>query len=356
MFQKLWEIIAIPLGYIMRWCYLLCNDLLSLPVAYVFALFLFTVISKALLFPLSLKQQRSMATMAVYQPMIKEIQEKYKNNKEKQAEEMARIQKEYGYSPSAGCLPLLIQFPILFGLIEVIYRPLSYMIRIPKDVVSAFATAIGQTGTNLRMAETAIIQAAKTTPDVFTSLSIDGFGAADISNFVQQIADVNMSIGSVNLWETPKFGFNVSIIIPLLSVVTMIASQIITTKYSGTQAEGAPNMTTMTVTMSAMFAIFSFMYPAGFSLYWSFQNIVSIGQNFILRKIVNTDKIKAEKEAEIAELRRQKKEKKTVKVKDESGNVSEKTYTPQELARIRLQKAREIDEARYAEETKADNE
>ena len=127
-FSSIWGIIAIPLGFIMRYCYILFADVLKFPLAYVFALLLFTIITRAILFPLSLKQQRSTAIMGLYQPLIDEINKKYEKDPQKKQEEMAKLQQEYGFSPTAGCLPLLIQFPILFGLIEVIYKPLTYMI------------------------------------------------------------------------------------------------------------------------------------------------------------------------------------------------------------------------------------
>ena len=62
-FSSIWGIIAIPLGFIMRYCYILFADVLKFPLAYVFALLLFTIITRAILFPLSLKQQRSTAIM-----------------------------------------------------------------------------------------------------------------------------------------------------------------------------------------------------------------------------------------------------------------------------------------------------
>lgn len=68
MLNKLWDIVAIPLGFIMRLCYQLTNEILHLPIAYVFALFLFTLIVRALMFPLSLKQTRSTAKMSAFKP------------------------------------------------------------------------------------------------------------------------------------------------------------------------------------------------------------------------------------------------------------------------------------------------
>ena len=60
--------------------------------------------------------------MSVYQPMMMEIQKKYANNRVKQNEEMAKLQQEYGFNPTAGCLPMMLNFFVIFGVIEVVYR------------------------------------------------------------------------------------------------------------------------------------------------------------------------------------------------------------------------------------------
>ncbi len=92
----------------------------------------FTVIIKLLMLPLMIKQQKSMAKMSVFTPMVNEIQQKYKNNQEKMQEEMLKLQQEYGYSPTAGCLPMLVNMLVLFGMVEVVYRPVQYILGIPR--------------------------------------------------------------------------------------------------------------------------------------------------------------------------------------------------------------------------------
>lgn len=342
-FQQIWNIIAIPLGYIMRWCYLLVNDVLGWQAAsYVLALFLFALVTRALQFPLALRQQRSTARMQAYNPMIQQINEKYKNNPQKRQEELQKFQQEHGYSPMSGCLPMLIQFPIIFGLVEVIYNPLTYMFRMSAETLAplkALFTTEGETAS--RFIETMIIEAAKTNPSMLTN-------AGATAETVEQIASINMSIGPINLWENPSFSWPI-ILIPLFSIVTMVLSSIISSIASGTfkQSGQGTTMLVTTVLMSGLFAWFSFTYPAGFSLYWGFQNLIMIGQSFIMRKIVNVDKIKAEIEQQMEEKKKEKKKKTTVKLKDAKGNEVEKAVSADELARLRLQRAREIDEARY---------
>lgn len=85
-------------------------------VSYGLAIILFTIAVKLLLLPLTLKQIKSTQLMQEMQPRMKAIQEKYKNDKEKLQQEMMHFYKETGFNPLAGCLPLLVQMPILIGI------------------------------------------------------------------------------------------------------------------------------------------------------------------------------------------------------------------------------------------------
>ena len=123
-------VIAIPLGWIMKACYLLVKN-------YGIALILFTIIIRLLLLPLNIKQQKSSARMAKLQPELKKLQKKYANNKEKYQEEMMNLYAKENASPAAGCLPMLITMLVLFALIEVVYNPLYYVTDINKDNLEA---------------------------------------------------------------------------------------------------------------------------------------------------------------------------------------------------------------------------
>ena len=82
-----------------------------------------TIVIKLVLFPLSIHQQKSTAKMAVFQPLMQEIQQKYKNNQQKQQEELLKLQQEHGFNPMAGCLPMLIQLPIFILLYSSLMSP-----------------------------------------------------------------------------------------------------------------------------------------------------------------------------------------------------------------------------------------
>lgn len=91
-------------------------------VSYGLAIILFTIIIRVILLPLNIKQTRSQVKMQEIQPEIQKLQTKYKNDPQKAQQEMSKIYKENGVSPLSGCLPLLIQMPILFALYYVFYN------------------------------------------------------------------------------------------------------------------------------------------------------------------------------------------------------------------------------------------
>lgn len=121
-------IISTPLGYVMEFCYMIVR---SFPLA----LFIFTILTRLLLFPLNIKQQRSMVKSSAMQGKVKEIQQKYASDKQRQTEELQKLYAEEKMNPLSGCLPLLIQLPIMYGLFFVIYKPLTYILHVPQEII-----------------------------------------------------------------------------------------------------------------------------------------------------------------------------------------------------------------------------
>lgn len=89
--------------------------------SYGMAIILMTIVIKGLLYPLTAKQIRSMKAMQEIQPELKKIQNNYKNNPQLMQQKMAELYRESGVNPLAGCLPLLIQMPILMGVYYSLY-------------------------------------------------------------------------------------------------------------------------------------------------------------------------------------------------------------------------------------------
>ena len=161
----IFKLIAIPLGWLLKIIY----DVVS---NYGLSLLLFTLVTKIILFPLAWKQKKSSIRMAAIQPMINDINKKYANNPQMRQQEIMRVQQENGISAASGCLPMLIQLPILFGLINVIYQPLTHVVGLSKEVIASATEIVKNMGiTPGRYSpESSILTAVRTAPEKFSAL------------------------------------------------------------------------------------------------------------------------------------------------------------------------------------------
>ena len=325
--------LAIIFGPIMEWIYRFIPN-------YGWALIVFTLLVNLVLLPLRIKQQKSTARMSAFQPKMQEIQKKYAKDKNRQ--------QEYGFSMTAGCMPMALNFLFIFGIIEVVYRPLQYILGVSQDVIAQMVEIANSTlgesliATDYRV-QSALINLVKSNGEAFSSVLGDKL--ADVQNF-------QMMFFGIDLGQTPLSSWpSIAIIIPILSVVTMIIVQVITMKMSGQEMSGS--MKALPWIMSIMFGYIAFTIPTGFSLYYTVSNIASFIQSLIAKRIYDPEKVKAQVEAEIEAKRAEKKKKKQVKIKSESGETVMKEVSEAELARIRLARARAIDEERYKDDEPA---
>jgi YidC/Oxa1 family membrane protein insertase len=113
-------VIAVPLGYLLTWIYRLVGN-------YGVSLIILTAIVKFALYPLYVKQIKSTANMQELQPKMQEIQTKYANDQVKMNEAMQELYKSENFNPLGGCLPMLIQFPIIMGLFALLRNPMKYL-------------------------------------------------------------------------------------------------------------------------------------------------------------------------------------------------------------------------------------
>lgn len=339
--SSLLSIISIPFGWVMRAIYGFVGN-------YGVALILFTLFTKIVLLPLAIKQKKSTIRMNAFQPMIQNIQKKYANNPTKQQEELARLQEEHGFSMTSGCLPMFIQLPIIIGLIDVIYKPLHHIIGISSDVCKALEPiAEGIVGTlSSYSPQSGIIAAVKQAPEAFAA----DLSAAEIAS----IQNFNMSFLGLDLTATPSMKvFNVLLLIPIISGAFMLVQNILTMKLSGQKMEGSTKM--MPFISVAMFVYFSFIMPAGVSIYWIFSSAFGIVQELVLRIFFDPEKEKKKIEEEIAAARKARKERekarpaKVAKAVKGDKYVEDYSEDEAETAKKRLEKARALDKERYGD-------
>lgn len=124
----LFRLVAAPLGWLLKLIYTLINS-------FGFSLILFTIIVRAIMLPLNIKQQKSSARQALLSPKIKQLQKKYANNREKLSEEQMRLYAEEGVNPMGSCWINLIPMLVLFSFIRLVYMPLTYVSNVDKDTL-----------------------------------------------------------------------------------------------------------------------------------------------------------------------------------------------------------------------------
>lgn len=338
-------ILGVPLGYVMEWIYNLIPN-------YGWDIIIFTIVIRLLSIPLQLNQQKSMAKMSAFQPMIADIQKKYKDKPEKQQEELLKLQQEYGYKPTAGCMPMLVNFLVMFGVIEVVYRPLQRIFHIGADALTAAGealTAMGISFTTVTRDTNIIAQVIAGESTVSSCFTPDQ--VATITEFGQ-----HMDFFGIDLTRVPQYSLAAEnlplLILPVLAIVTMFLSTHISMKASGQEMQGSMKLTMYM--MPLMYVFFCFTVPSAFSLYYVVSNILMTVQSLLMKKIYDPEKMKAEVAAEMAARKKEQKrgvKSTTIKVTDEkTGEVVEKNISASEMNKRRLEYARKLDEERYKDE------
>jgi len=274
----IYDVLGVVFGPIMNVIYGVVNN-------YGVAIILFTVFCRLLMLPSALSQQKNQAKNQRIQYKMRKINEKYKDDKQRQMQEQQEFYKREGYNPmSAGCSGgMLLQFPIIFGLIAAIYRPLQYTVGISKEVI---ATLAGQA--------TEILKDKTLTPsNVQIQLriieKIDQFkhliepGVYDkILGFVE-----TFRFGPWQLGLTPKEGASfIYYLIPILAGVTSMATSLYTTlrqrKTNPAQQQGMAMMMVMSLGMPIFSAYISFSFPVGVGIYWIVSSLAGLVQIAVL--------------------------------------------------------------------------
>ena len=127
--NTLYELISLPLGTLMRLCYQLVHN-------YGLAIIVFTLLTKVILFPLTIMIQKNSIKMIKLQPELNMIAASYPDNPDKASEEQLKLYKRENYRPLAGLIPMMIQIPLVLGVMRVIYNPLQHILKLPADVIS----------------------------------------------------------------------------------------------------------------------------------------------------------------------------------------------------------------------------
>lgn len=204
------------------------------------SIIIMTILIKLLMFPFTKKQSLGTLKMQEIQPKIQAIQAKYKDNQQKLQQEMAKIYKDNGYNPMSGCLPMLVQFLILFAMYNLFNNYFEFR------------------------------------------------GSSFIPNWIEDLSSGD-SIYTLK-FDIPFFGNQVRIL-PFI----YLASQLLFGKITGNGGTTAPGtsqaqMQMMMYVMPIMFFVMFYNAPSGLLLYWTVSNIFQMGQQIIINKTMKQKK------------------------------------------------------------------
>ncbi len=322
------DILAVPFGLLLGQFYSFVELFLDSGTYFV-AIALFALVFKLVMLPSAIKQQKSTAKQARLQPKIRRIQERYKGDKNAQQkiqEEQQALYQREGFNPmNQGCLPLLIQFPIIIGLYGAVYRPMEYILQVPEKIINTFSEAFKAIapGLEIKVSDYQIelqmvnniekIKAHVFSGDLLEELIEKGFSEDYINRTVDEIqnfATSQFQFFGVNLGDAPSFKTpNILLLIPVLSFVTSVATSLISQMRQKRNNPGATNnamMGCMTFGMPLFSAYMVTLFPAAVGIYWIINNIYSFIQTLVIGHIYSPDKVIAENMVEETIYRRSK--------------------------------------------------
>ncbi|MGH2730334.1 MAG: YidC/Oxa1 family membrane protein insertase [Actinomycetota bacterium] len=249
--------------------------------SYGVAIILLTITVRLMLLPLSIKQTRSMREMQLIQPEVKKLQAKYKGNRQKMNEELMALYKEHGVNPLGGCLPLLMQFPVLIGLFYVIRTPLKYM-GYESKVVGGAIDWIQKpvSGFMDRIQDSSFAHGLDTMPlklNSFLGIRLDCTPSDAVGSKASD-AIPSATCGNGFLDALPYL-----VIVALIGLTTYYQSrQMQATRGSTADNPQAQQMQMMTRIMPVLIMVFSYGFATGVGLYWLTTNIWTIGQQRLM--------------------------------------------------------------------------
>lgn len=290
--------IFMPLYWLFGKCMHFLLDLLSNE--YFLAIVIFTVLTRVVLLPINIHQQKTTSKSARIQPKIQKIQKKYNikgvsDAKERQKlqakmnEEMQELYAREGHNPmQMGCGPMIFQMIFLMGIVGIIYYPLSYVIGISNisdgsEVLTSLLENAKYTGNYLQLGilenwDALRESVAAKLPELFTADKI-----AAIDSFRS-----GLFIGSLDMTAIPHWKDGIIVIVPILSFLTSLGSTLISSMIQKKNNPAAAQQMSQMMLMMLMMPLFSlyiaFKVPAAVGFYWIISNLIAILQQLFIAK------------------------------------------------------------------------
>ena len=304
--QTLFNIVNVPLGYLMRFlANIFSNDFAA-------AVAVFTLLINVILIPLSIKSQKSSVQQMRIKPKLDELKKKYGDDRQKMATAQQELFQQEGVSMSGGCLPMLVRLALMMSIYWLILSPLTYIAQVDKADVTAVSTAITETmkdyqkndkdkydnyskmltevgwsekSTNADLMLTNIV---RNNPDIIKEVLPEA-KYAEIEDEYNTIIEKDKKSGinyklfgneKLDLTKTPKFSFNIFKeaqllwLIPIGAFLAQILTSLISMRVNKINNPDAPSMMGMMLTMPLISLFIGFGLPGGVGFYWICSSLI----------------------------------------------------------------------------------
>ncbi len=296
--QALFNIINIPLGYVMRFLANIFNNDFAAAVA------VFTLLINVILIPLSIKSQKSSVQQMRIKPKMDELRKRYGDDRQKMAEAQQKLYQDEGVSMSGGCLPMFIRLMLMMSIYWLIMSPLTYMaganetnidniytkITAAEEYKDEYKTALGWEKVTDNNKELAIIGNLRTdgnvfeevlSPELYSEIKADVEALVELDN--NDKTHINFYLfgnENLDLTQTPKFSFNIFAeaqllwLIPVGAFLAQILTSLISMRVNKINNPEAPSMMGMMLTMPLISLFIGFGLPAGVGFYWICSSLI----------------------------------------------------------------------------------
>ena len=340
--------------------------------SYILALFIFAIVVEIVMIPFSILQQNNSKKQAMLRPKEMAIRKKYAGRndqatQQKVSQEIQELYQKEKFNPMNGCLPLLIQLPVIMALYSIVINPLKYVLSMGGTFVNFVSTYMSEV-LGEKVAASGTISFLSKFKEIVDTKGVEAFeGIKDycangdvvygkIEELASAAENMNFNIGPINMGYTP--GFNPGdpklywlLAIPVLTFVVYFFSTKITRKftYQPTQNDNSAQAGCSNKMMDWMMPLMSvwmtFIVPAAVGIYWMFKSILNVVKQIIISKVMplpqftDEDYKAAEREYMGKQPKRVEKSENAGKVRslhhiddedyDEKGNYVPKTKEPE---------------------------
>ena len=351
----MWAAITKPFAWLFVWLYNLTGN-------YGAAILLFALVVNLILTPFNAKSKKGMMRQTRLQPRLQELQRRHEGNQQKLNEEMQKLYREEGVNPMSGCLWSLIPFPILIALYSVIRQPLTRMMFVSQDFVTALQEFFVEKGlytvASGRASAYAEIELTKILHNNWDLVQTELADKLD-----PNLLNVDFSFIGLNLGDQPQWNFFMDgnwtwaaiglFLIPFVSAALSWASMKVSTAINPTTAgpgtdQAQATMKSMNMIMPLTSIWICFIMPAAMGIYWIANSVFGIARDYLLtmryRKQLDIEEaeraaMRSEREKELEAKRLETERLKAEGKTEKNANTSKKKIQANEKQKLEERKA-----------------